>query len=202
MIKYKSLKFQLVAAAYGGVGEGMKACHLNFILLWKSLFLEQGECINIAAVPAEGNGWFVKAVLTARVQEMESQQDKPHLQALAKMAPSASEKITYKQFAVCTLAAHFIHAQSAQSGGKYTVIIETVQLVQARPPNAPCGSFRASGSAGHDFNTNLRVAFTADPKRCKFSTSCDFFFPITDFWDVSFIQEIVLPFFCDFSWSK
>lgn len=153
----------------------MKACHLNFILHWKSIFLEQGKHINNAAVPAEGNGWFVKAILTVRVQEMESQQDKPYLQAPAKMAPLASQKITYKQITVCTLAAHLMHVQSAQSGGKYIVIIETVQLVQARPPNAPCGSFRASSSAGHDFNTELKVAFIADPVRCKFSTFCDFF---------------------------
>lgn len=153
----------------------MKTCHLNFILHWKSIFLEQGKRINNAAVPAEGNSWFVKVILTARVQEMESQQDKPHLQAPAKMAPSASQKITYRQITVCTLVAHLIRAQSAQSGGKYTVIIETVQLLQARPPNAPCGSFRTSGSAGHDFNTKLTVAFIADPVRCKFSTSCDFF---------------------------
>lgn len=117
----------------------MKACHLNFILHWESIFLKQGKHINNAAVPAEGNGWFVKAILTVRVQEMESQQDKPHLQAPAKMAPLASQKITYKQITVCTLAAHLMHAQSAQSGGKYTVIIETVQLVQARPPNALVG---------------------------------------------------------------
>lgn len=140
----------------------MKACHLNFILHWESIFLEQGKHINNAAVPTERNGWFVKAILTVRVQEMESQQDKPHLQAPAKMAPLASQKITYKQITVCTLAAHLIHAQSTQSGGKYTVIIETVQLVQARPPNAPCGSCRAFGSAGHDFNTKLNVAFIAD----------------------------------------
>lgn len=94
-----------------------------------------------------------------------------------------------------------MHVQSAQSGGKYIVIIETVQLVQARPPNAPWGSFRASSSAGHDFNTQLKVAFIADPVRGKFSTFCDFFL-ITDFWDVYFFQEIVLQFFCDFSWSK
>lgn len=153
----------------------MKACHLNFILHWKSLFLEQGKYINNAAMPAEGNGWFVKAILTVRVQEMESQQDKPHLQAPAKMGPLASQKITYKQITVCTSAAHLIHARSAQSGEKYTAIIETVQLGQARPPNSPRGSFRASGSAGHDFNTKLTVAFITDPVRCKFNSSCDFF---------------------------
>lgn len=69
----------------------MKACHLNFILHWKSIFLEQGKHINNAAVPAEGNSWFVKSILTVRVQEMESQQDKPHLQAPAKMAFSKPE---------------------------------------------------------------------------------------------------------------
>lgn len=179
----------------------MKGCHLNFILHWKSIFLEQGKCINNTAVPAEGNDWFVKAILTVRVQEMESQQDKPHLQAPAKMAPLASQKITQKQITVCTLAAHLIHAQSTQPGGKYIVIIEKVQLVQARPPNAPCGSFRTSGSIGHDYNTKRTVAFIADPVRCKFSTSCDFFL-IAGFWDVYFFQEIILQFCCDFSRSK
>lgn len=69
---------------------------------------------------------FVKAIPTIRVQEMESQQDKQHLQAPAKMTPSASQKITYKQLTVCTWAAHLIHVQSAQSREKNTVIIETV----------------------------------------------------------------------------
>lgn len=72
----------------------MKACHPNFILHWKKIFLEQGKHFNNAAVLAEENGWFVKAIPTARLQEMESQQDKQHLQAPAKMIPLASQKIT------------------------------------------------------------------------------------------------------------
>lgn len=90
-------------------GKVMKACHLNFILHWKSIFLEQGKHINNAAGLAEENGWFVKAIPTVRVQEMESQQDKQHLQAPANMTPLASQKITYKQVTVCTLAAYLIH---------------------------------------------------------------------------------------------
>lgn len=112
----------------------MKACHLNNFLHWKNTFLEQGKHINNAAVLAEESGWFVKAIPSVRVQvqEMESQQDKQHLQAPAKMTPLASQKITYKQVTVCTSAAHLIHVQSAQSGGRNTVIIETVELLQAR----------------------------------------------------------------------
>lgn len=57
----------------------MKACQLNFILHWKNIFMEQGKHINNVAVPAEENGWLVKAIPTVSVWEMESQQDKQHL---------------------------------------------------------------------------------------------------------------------------
>lgn len=115
---------------------------------------------------AEENVWFEKAIPTVRVQEMESQQDKQHLQAPAKMIPLASQKITYKQVTVYTPAAQLIYVPSAQSGGRNTVIIKTVQLAQARPQNACCGSFKASSSfTDHDINTKFRVVFIANPAR-------------------------------------
>lgn len=61
----------------------MKASHLNFIFHWINTFLKQGKHISNAAVLAEENGWSVKAIPPVRVQKMESQQDKQHLQTPA-----------------------------------------------------------------------------------------------------------------------
>lgn len=56
---------------------------------------------------------------------MESQQDKQHLQAPAKMTPYASQKITYKssQFA---LLQYFVRVSRVQFGGRNTAITETL----------------------------------------------------------------------------
>lgn len=91
----------------------------------KNTFLQQGKHINNAAALAEENGWFIKAIPTLRVQEMESQQDKQHLQAPAKMTPPASQKITYKEFTVCTSAV-LCACFKSQFGGRNIAITETL----------------------------------------------------------------------------
>lgn len=53
MMKNKSLKCQIVAAAYSEQNKTkivMKAWHLDFLLHWKNIFLEQDKHINNAAV--------------------------------------------------------------------------------------------------------------------------------------------------------
>lgn len=71
-------------------------------------------------MPDEENVCSVKAIPAVRVQEMESQQGKKHLQAPAKTTPLDNQKITSKGVTACTSAVHLIHAQSAQFGGRNT----------------------------------------------------------------------------------
>lgn len=96
---------------------------------------------------------------------MESQQDKQHLQAPAKMTPYASQKITYKQFTVCTSAVLCACFKSPVWRKKDRNYRNTVNYAGKGPQDAHCGSFRASRFTGGDINTKLRVVFAADTVR-------------------------------------
>lgn len=129
---------------------------------------------------------------------MESQQDEPHLQAPAKTAPLASQKITYKQITVCTQSTLNTCCQCGEKPSKHC----SDRGSAAVQPKCPLGVLQSSCSCRAWLPLRAHRGCHYRPWRCKFSTSCDFFFLITEFWDVYFFQEIILQFCCDFSQSK